>query len=120
MGQTQVQTWFAVGQPCVRPRSDPGLAQVRPAPDSNLTASLNTDLPSYPDQALLVLSMATDYFEKQRCSIVDLNSHLQHPGSRTVWLRQSFFHEEAPYVRHNPDWSCDTKLQGAAELTAVS
>ena len=30
MGQTQVQTWFAVGQTCVRPRSDPDQTQVRP------------------------------------------------------------------------------------------
>ena len=52
MGQTQVQTWCAVGQTCVRPRSDPDLTRVRPGPDLNPTASLNKDLPIYPCQAL--------------------------------------------------------------------
>ena len=40
---TQVQTWFAMSQTCVKPRSDQGLTRVRPGPDP-MTASLNKDV----------------------------------------------------------------------------
>jgi len=50
----------------VRPRLDPGQTWTRFNP-------MNEDLPSYPYQALLAPSMATDYCGKHRCSIIDWN-----------------------------------------------